>query len=224
MTTRLSRLKRILYPCVLFSVFLAPASHAIDYDVEIIIFEHVRDTSVGSSDTLLFPVLRNVERIPDGAIAGEPVQPVGELRLQTEAAKIRSSNNHRLLYHGGWRQGEVDEESAPFMAVALGGQFDLLTEQAEEDSLYLRGYRTPPVDTPLALNPRRSTRLFGGIKVWVGRFLHFETRLAYTPANSDSSFAFESDRRLRSRQLHYIDHPRVGIITKIFPVDDTAPN
>jgi len=204
-------------------VITAPA-FAVDYDVEIIIFEHIRDTAVGSSDTLLVPVVRNAQRIPDALAPGADIQPIGELRLLEEVEKIKASNNHRLMYHGGWRQGAIDQENAPFMSIALGRGFNLLAESGDADSIFLRGYSTPPLDQSLDLRQRRSTKLFGGIKVWVGRFLHFDTLLSYTPSGADYSFAFESERRMRSRQMHYIDHPRVGIITKIFPVDNTAPN
>lgn len=216
---------RLLLRPVMVLVFLVSTPlYAIDYDVEVIIFEHVRDTTVGSSDTLLVPVIRNEQNIPDGPVPGAAIQPIGELRLLDELEKIRASSNHRLMYHGGWRQGAIDKENAPFMSIALGRSFNTLTESGDADSIYLRGYNNPPLDLPVDLNQSQSFKLYGGIKVWVGRFLHFDTLLSYTPEGADFSFAFESERRMRSRQLHYIDHPRVGIITKIFPVDETAPN
>jgi len=229
--------KRIsLIPSILLAgfVFTAPAL-AIDYDVEVIIFEHIRTTTVGSSDTLLVPEIENAELIPDTPIPGAAIQPIGELRLLEEVEKIKGSDNHRLLYHGGWRQADFDQETAPFMSISLGQSFNLLAENAEEvvtvddqieadKSNFLRGYTSPPAGQILDLRQTQSAKLFGGIKVWVGRFLHFDTLLSYTPTGADFSFAFESERRMRSRQLHYIDHPRVGIVTKIYPVDETAPN
>lgn len=203
---------------------LTSAAQAVDYDVEIIIFENGQDTTIGSSDTLLLPIVRNAERIPDAPVPGADVQPIGELRLLTEVEKIKNSGRHRLLYHGGWRQGEIDQDNAPYMSISLGRTFNLLTAPREDGAQYLRGYLNPPADTQLELRQRRSARLQGGIKVWVGRFLHFETLLSYTPPGADYSFAFQSDRRMRSRQMHYIDNSKVGIITKIFPVDDSAPN
>lgn len=199
-------------------------SQTVKYDVELIIFAHVRNTSVGSSNTLLLPVINNAQQIPEASIPGAAIQPLDELRLLSEAEKIRSSNNHRLLYHGGWRQDAIDKENAPYMSIALGNSFSMLTEPGDADSLYLRGYLNPPVGAKTNLSQTRSASLFGGIKVWVGRFLHFDTLLAYTPPGANVSFAFESERRMRSRQLHYIDNSRVGIITKIFPVDNSAPN
>ena len=214
----------LLRTATVLATVLSTPLYAIEYDVEIIIFEHVRDTTIGSSDTLLVPVIDNEQTIPDSSITGAPIQPIGELRLLPELEKIRSSSNHRLMYHGGWRQGAIDKENAPFMSIALGRSFNTLTARGDDDSIYLRGYNNPPLDHPVDLNQSQSYKLYGGIKVWVGRFLHFDTLLSYTPEGADFSFAFESERRMRSRQLHYIDHPRVGIITKIFPVDETAPN
>lgn len=218
--TRTASLITLLLGSSLFSTQVL----AIDYDVEVIIFEHIRDTAVGSSDTLLVPVVRNAQPIPDAPAPGAEIQPIGELRLLSEVEKIRSSNNHRLLYHGGWRQGAIDQENAPFISIALGQAFNLLVESGDADSTYLKGFLDAPADLNLDVRQRRSAKLFGGIKVWVGRFLHFDTLLSYTPPGANYSFAFESERRMRSRQMHYIDHPRVGIITKIFPVDTTAPN
>jgi len=210
---------------------------------------HLRDTTVGSSDTLLLPLIENAELIPDAPIPGAEIQPIGELRLLQEAEKIKGSNNHRLLYHGGWRQTDFDRESAPFMSISLGQRFNLLAESTndainrsrnrrnlnssnsndgeeniEEEYIYRRGFTSPPARQTLDLRQASSAQLSGGIKVWVGRFLHFDTLLSYTPNGADYSFAFQSERRMRSRQLHYIDHPRVGIVTKIYPVDETAPN
>ena len=225
---------RLIATSVLLSAGFVFSAHAIDYDVEVIIFEHVRNTTVGSSDTFLLPVIENAELIPQAPIPGAEIQPIGELRLLEEAEKIKGSDNHRFLYHGGWRQTDFDRESAPFMSISLGQSFNLLAESnrvvdsidesGEIPNTYLRGYTRPPADQILDLQQAQSSKLFGGIKVWVGRFLHFDTLLAYTPTGADFSFAFESERRMRSRQLHYIDHPRVGIITKIYPVDETAPN
>jgi len=236
--------KLLLRTLLLCTALASTQLHAVDYDVEIIIFEHIRDTGVGASNTLLVPVVPNPQRIPETAVPGNPIQPLGELRLSAEAEKIKGSNNHRLLYHGGWRQGAIDKENAPYMSIALGRSFNALVdttppqksnvrkysaqnsdaETDEDPNIYLRGYLTPPLNPNVNLQQRRSNRLIGSIKVWVGRFLHFDTHLSYTPTGAGYSFAFESTRRMRSRQMHYIDHPRVGIITKICPVDNTAPN
>ncbi len=205
---------------------------AVSYDVEVIIFEHARNTAVGSSENLLLPVVRDAQPIPvapalttaSPVVANTPFQPLDTLRLKEYADKISSSGNYRLLYHGGWRQPDLDQETAPYMKIALGPPIDMFVERGDPDSLFLNGYTQPPLDSLAPLDQARTTRLYGGIKVWVGRFLHFDTLLSYTPRGASNSFPFKTDRRMRSRQLHYIDHSRVGILTKIYPVDETAPN
>lgn len=198
---------------------------AINYDVELIIFEHARNTNVGSSKSYLYPVTDGARRIPqDVTEPNAPIQPLPKLRLIDDAEKIRQSGNHRLLYHGGWRQTDFDRENAPFMSIALGARQEVFVESGDTDKHYLRAFRLPPRSLNQDTAAKNIYQLFGGIKVWVGRFLHFDTRLAYTPANGRVSFKFESERRMRSRQMHYIDNSRVGILVKIFPVDETAAN
>ncbi len=230
-----SILTRLLILLAGFTV--ASAASARSYDVEIIVFEHVRETNVGSSDTLLLPVVRDAQTIPPVPTGTDPaqslvqsqepnlpIQSLKTLRLSDHAEKIKQSPGHRLMYHGGWRQIGFDQETAPYMRIALGTPVPMFTEPGDADSIYLKGYVTPPLNSNIRYNEKRTTTLYGGIKVWVGRFLHFETLLSYTPQGANQSFAIESGRRMRSRQIHYIDNPRVGIITKIFPVDETAPN
>lgn len=207
-------------------IFGSTPLHAINYDVEVIIFEHTRNTAVGISDTLLLPVTPDAEPIPQVLDPANPIQPLPELRLLEHANTISNSANHRLLYHGGWRQPDYSQDTAPYMQIAIGPQLPMFVEPATEDEEveYLRGYTTIPPLSEIRYDQGTGAKLYGGIKVWVGRFLHFDTLLAYTPRGAAKSFSFKSDRRMRSRQLHYIDNTRVGIITKIFPVDDTAPN
>ncbi len=62
--------------------------------------------------------------------------------------------------------------------------------------------------------------LDGTITVAVSRYLHVYTDLALTktlaPADMQS-FIVKSHRRMRSRELHYIDHPKVGMLILITP-------
>lgn len=217
--------KILLFVATALLLTLGKAGYARNYDVEMIVFEHVRNTSVGSSSSYLYPVVTGARRIPvEATEANAPLQPLPRLRLTEDAEKIRQSGNHRLLYHGGWRQTDFSKESAPFMSIALGERRQVYVEPAGPDSNYQRAFKQPPLNLDQNMQPKNIYQLFGGVKVWVGRFLHFDTRLAYTPPNGNVSYKFESERRMRSRRMHYIDHSRVGILVKIFPVDEIAPN
>lgn len=57
-------------------------------------------------------------------------------------------------------------------------------------------------------------RLGGLIRVTRGRFLHLETDLLLRDANAASPQRIGLSRRMRSGELHYVDHPRLGILIK----------
>jgi len=57
-------------------------------------------------------------------------------------------------------------------------------------------------------------RLNGLIRVTRGRFLHLETDLVLREAGSARPFRIKLHRRMRSGELHYVDHPKLGILIK----------
>lgn len=79
----------------------------------------------------------------------------------------------------------------------------------------------------------------GTVKIVLERYLHLYTDLVYhkpgsmihtgisiTPASNSvpavsptEDFVIKEHRRMRSKELHYIDHPLVGILIKIVPVE-----
>lgn len=76
--------------------------------------------------------------------------------------------------------------------------------------------------------------LTGSVKIVLERYLHLYTDLVYhrpdttaivpagdsatLPATPMQNFVIKEHRRMRSNELHYIDHPLVGILIKIVPV------
>ena len=58
----------------------------------------------------------------------------------------------------------------------------------------------------------------GWIAVTVGRFVHFEVRLWVRLDDAKYALVNES-RRLRSGEVHYLDHPVLGMIVRAGPVD-----
>ena len=57
-------------------------------------------------------------------------------------------------------------------------------------------------------------RLRGLIRVTRGRFLHFDTDLLLQDEGSPAVYRVRLNRRLRSDELHYVDHPRLGVIIR----------
>ena len=100
----------------------------------------------------------------------------------------------------------------------LGRRFDILAAGSWHQAL-------PPRDQPQPLlfqvgerDGRGPFDVEGWIAVTVQRFVHFEVHLWVRL--DDAAFALVSEsRRLRSGEVHYLDHPAVGMIVRTGPVD-----
>ncbi|MEM7292150.1 MAG: CsiV family protein [Pseudomonadota bacterium] len=70
--------------------------------------------------------------------------------------------------------------------------------------------------------------LDGTITVALGRYLHVYTNLALTRSRKGASgtalqsYIAKGHRRMRSRTLHYIDHPEIGVLVTITPYETDA--
>jgi hypothetical protein len=85
----------------------------------------------------------------------------------------------------------------------------------------------PPRDAPQRIllpvqNLQLSTqfmRLNGHIGITLGRYLHANTKLWLQPDPSSNQYALlHESRRMRSGELHYIDHPMMGVLINIEPI------
>ncbi len=118
-------------------------------------------------------------------------------KLTAEKMQLRWSKAHRPLLHEAWRQPVFDKNNAPSILIHAGRQYDDHRE------------------------------LEGSIQLSVSRYLHLQTNLWFTEfaRNTDDSVSprpnrvtrIQQKRRMRSKDLHYIDHPLVGILILITP-------
>lgn len=123
-----------------------------------------------------------------------------ELQLRDARRRMSELSAYEVLVHGGWLQdGLAPEAAQPFDLAALG-----------------------------AVNPS------GTIQLHVSRFLHVTVDLEYrgpeTGARAASGSPFDltefrirpryrlqEQRRARSGELHYIDHPMFGVLVLVTP-------
>ena len=67
--------------------------------------------------------------------------------------------------------------------------------------------------------------LDGTVTISLGRYLHVYTDLALTKRRTSGgspglqTYFFKDHRRMRSRKLHYIDHPKMGMLVLITPYE-----
>jgi len=146
------------------------------------------------------------------------------LQLRPHARQLARGGAQRILFHGAWQQ-PVPARDAP------------------EPILLLSGARLPAdlYGPPLQ-------RLQGTVAVTLGRFLHVAARLwLHEPAATlapealvrptsgqaalagrlrqalaPSYFELDESRRVRSEELHYLDHPRFGVLVQVLPVTPPA--
>ena len=138
-----------------------------------------------------------------------------ELSLRTAAVRIRRSGDYAVVHHGKWLQPVPPRDSAAPLLIQLG---------AADDAYELEG----------------------SVSVTLGRFLHFATQVWLRkappdtqsapvpagegePASGDGSHADAADyvllsesRRMRPGELHYLDHPWLGILVRIEPAEAPA--
>ncbi|MFT5593682.1 MAG: hypothetical protein ACI8SR_002068 [Oceanicoccus sp.] len=65
-------------------------------------------------------------------------------------------------------------------------------------------------------------QLKGLFYLHVSRYLHSKIDLQFIPENAHTTsdlISFQQSRRMRSKEIHYIDHPLVGAIIRILPIE-----
>ncbi|TCK18385.1 peptidoglycan-binding protein CsiV [Thiogranum longum] len=118
------------------------------------------------------------------------------LHLAAEQVALKRSANYRPLRHIAWRQTVLDRKRAQAIELPPGGnQF--------------------------------STTVEGTVRVAVERYLHLyldlqliDKTLVIKTDFSDNElpeFRLKEHRRMRSKELHYFDHPKFGVIALITP-------
>ncbi len=211
------------------------------YRVELIVFAH-EPGAAGASEDFLAPAdpdfdrelreidLASAERpdwlamLPDpAAAAGSPpaIEPIalpdyrqlldvsqGELRALHQ--RLQSRAGHRPLLHVIWEQA------------------------AQPDA------EPPVVDLGAAL--LASPELNGTARLSRSRFLHLELDLEFLPNDRAAAlpmpvtrggetaierlvpqYRLQESRRMRSRELHYFDHPAFGVIATVIPASTGGP-
>lgn len=144
---------------------------------------------------------------------------------------LQRSPRYRLLKHVVWRQPGLSQALAK--AVHIRGDTPITTQPI---------YQAPPSTIFNADRPNHATlpmlpngHFDGTVKVVLGRYLHVYTNLLFLhyddiqneqgsngKSNTPISFTYyrvKDHRRMRSRELHYLDHPLLGILVQITPIE-----
>ncbi len=198
-------------------LFAPLKAFAIDYKVEIILFEHVN----GGADIrtgLSFPRTGSAFGLTtDAAAQNDFILLDSGYEMQDAADEIKASGQYRLLQHFMWQQPGLDRSEAKAVRINVG---TVSTMYIPESLDGLGKFVTASANAqPGRSREIRTTTVNGTLKVRLGRFLHLETHLVYTDAERQTSYNLFQSRRMRSRELHYVDNPRFGLLARIVPVE-----
>ena len=181
-----------------------------EYDFELIIFE---DTSgrYANSEQWTHELPGLIEETSDSrsknkdSKAALNIKQIKGIGLQRYANKLKSSKRYKVLVHKAWRQEGLADDAAINI----------------------------PIDSrPASASQHRdANNIHGSIKVVLGRYLHIYTDMIYQQPRKDAAPAWDGQvsrqyreypinfhRRMRSKELHYLDHPLVGILVMAKPV------
>lgn len=172
-------------------------------------------------------------------------QPLDEQALadgKTLAAmreRMESRGSYRILFHEAWRQ-PIRERGRAFAIHVEGGQrlqpleedFLLTPLNPAEDEPEPLQQETPMDEEPGAgasmeaaaeaepVKDRSFPEMRGELKLHLARYLHVEPNLWFTDKTGDGQrfhVTIEQHRRMRSEELHYIDHPLFGLVLYLKP-------
>ncbi len=157
-------------------------------------------------------------------------------QLKKEVEKIAKSKTQRVIFHTAWRQPGLDKNQA--LPVYFKREIPAVPHVKDKSSSSLSDEMSSAPDTEAT-----SSILEGLLRVTLARYLHLEAELIYrdTPpaiVKSDNPFSIldnenkrnkikkqgvihlkQKRRRIRSNELHYIDHPVLGILIRITPYE-----
>lgn len=168
-----------------------------------------------------------------------------QLMLTAYAEKINKQNDFRPLFHQAWLQTMGDRDNSLSIIIRGGDQFDDHYELEGTIRLSVERYlhiqtdlwlsrfinataseepnweTLPKVPAPQLIDNSGPETLFVdasapfSLASQQGNFGFFE-RDEY---RVEKTVVMRQDRRMRSQELHYIDHPLMGVLVKIIPYE-----
>lgn len=216
----------------LLGILLIPSLHAEEprnYQVEIVIFENLDPAAHQAEQWPTQVQLQLPAPIVElGSAAdnksGFRLLPSSSFKLNQDAQQLTDSHNFRVLLHTAWRQPGLEQQVA--LPVHLSKSMPADTSAAVVH------------DTTAPAKPASGNKqLDGYLKLMLSKYLHAEVELIYhditppavnTPAAPIDSatqagtaapvYHLREIRKMRSKELHYIDSPVLGMLIEVFPL------
>jgi len=234
----------LLGPCQ-----LALAEEVRYYDIELVIFESA-DPAARQSEVLKKnlaseppPVFVELDQPYPGPIPPEfdpnltfKSLPESTFLLTEEVKLMQESKNYNILQHIAWRQPGMDVKQA--LPVHLHREFVYRVPSA----LSASNLDMPASNLPQPNIGEQSRSILDGyVRIILSRYLHAEVDLSYTITNTPPvqftegqenlpaeqveplHYRLNQSRKMRSKEVHYLDHPLLGVIITVNPYAEVTP-
>jgi hypothetical protein len=170
----------------------APAEKESSYEIEVLVFENRLPDLIGDELLARDP---DTLRLRALEIAIPPETPAaGEPYLKSVVAgELERAGQYRALAHAHWSQ-----------TLDPGGKATV------------KPVRIAPAG---AANP---PELEGAIRFYMSRYLHLDVNLLYREtgvAGVAPVYRISEQRRIKSQETHYFDHPRFGVLVRVMPLE-----
>ena len=204
------------------------------YQIEMIVFSHITEATLHSEK---WPAINPQPIRDDFAFKLNPQAltsylstthfypvPTSELQLNRMAARINRNANYKVLLHYGWQQ--------QFPPSTTAQPIHLYSNDTEAGTT---NSQNPNADHVISYDSQSIWPVDGEVAISLNRFFNIKLNLLFSiptnqlPSDVNANTPFASSyayfhliekRRMRSKELNYIDSPLFSIIIKITPVKD----
>lgn len=138
---------------------------------------------------------------------------------------LRRDENFRVLFHKAWQQQMWGKSESPALLIRGGEQFGEHKELEGTITIHIGRYLHVSTDLWLSEyigTPDNAYSDWPKIPALPGKLPTIEksyTRYLNSGPTATRVITFRQHRRMRSKETHYIDHPLMGIIVRMLPID-----
>ncbi len=160
--------------------------------------------------------------------------------LEQMIERMLDRGDYRILFHESWRQ-PVSKRNRAFPIYVQGGERIMPALQKRPDESASSGSSSTSMSAKsdgnneegISGNTDRNTgsafrpgatlalpEMRGTLRLYVSRYLHIEPNLWLTDQDARGRryrVQIDHSRRMRSEELHYLDHPKFGLLIQINP-------
>tara|TARA_B100001109_G_scaffold94721_2_gene76951 strand:- start:5979 stop:6809 length:831 start_codon:yes stop_codon:yes gene_type:complete len=157
--------------------------------------------------------------------------------LQSAEARINSRSDMQVVWHQAWIEPVQEEDKAVVHPVNIHYEDDLVIEISGSFTLHRSRYLHLNTDLVVQHYSLDENPVLNTLTLPDSHSVKDDYRTGMPQSDNGPAFAaspaelqptplraaeVRQSRRMRSNELHYIDHPMLGIVIKLIPVEDAS--